>query len=385
MSQGRQSVIHGTTPPVADVERWSEALEVPERVARGLRRFYHGLHAPDEAARICDLVKIFEGWRSDVYAFDLETAAQPEGRRPLILKVFQSDDAQERARHEFDQTRRVQEAGLPAPRVFHLGLDDKYFGRAFVIMERMAGKTLRWFAESEDSDQRHHIAQHIEVFCRTTAMIHDQDWRAVVPEIDRAVEIDPFHSISTELLSLLASIKTFKQSDFVPVLNWLGERMIHVPCPRVSIIHRDLHPGNLLVAPDRSISVIDWAAFEIADRRLDLAWTLLLTSAHSEALRQQIIDGYEQATGGPVEHIEYFEVSAYLRRLLQICGNAEELLARASTMTDPGHEQERFCSHVDQVYGLLRDKTRLVVPEVQRLLERVSGGIPIVAEVNDNE
>ena len=84
-------------------------------------------------------------------------------------------------------------------------------------------------------------------------------------------------------------------------------------------IQQDFHPGNILVRPDGTAVVIDWAHFTVSDSRFDLAWTLMLAHAHGWAgMRDLILKGYEKHLGKPVEQIEASEAVACARRLSDI-------------------------------------------------------------------
>jgi len=135
------------------------------------------------------------------------------------------------------------------------------------------------------------------------------------------------------------------------------------------VIHGDFHPANVLLKDDGTAAVIDWGGAAVSDYRTDLAWTLLLTKTYGDsATRGRILSLYEQLSGHRVEHIEYFEVAAMLRRLFTVSvwasGQAGSFAMR------PGIEAKirEDINHVRQAYALLVRATGIRIPETETLL-----------------
>jgi hypothetical protein len=108
----------------------------------------------------------------------------------------------------------------------------------------------------------------------------------------------------------------------------------------------------------------------VGDYRIDLGWTLmLLWSAGYLVLREAILSEYARLSGHPVEQIEYFEVMNSLWRLfdfvVSLSSGAETLGMRPETVATMRAQGERF----QRVYDLLRDRTGLRLPEIEKLLE----------------
>ena len=115
---------------------------------------------------------------------------------------------------------------------------------------------------------------------------------------------------------------------------------------------------------------IDWSGFSLGDYRYDLAWTLLLvsTSGYPE-LRDLILSEYARLAGKPVEQIEYFDVLAVLRRLVDFSvslgSGAEAMGMRSETVAIMRGRGD----HYRQVYAILQDRTGLQIPEIEQLLD----------------
>ncbi len=78
------------------------------------------------------------------------------------------------------------------------------------------------------------------------------------------------------------------------MIAWLAEKSADVVCERLSVIHQDYHPSNVLLEDDGTAVVIDWTGLAISDFHFDLAWTLMLISTQGyPTLRAIILDMYE--------------------------------------------------------------------------------------------
>ncbi|MFT3851688.1 MAG: phosphotransferase [Ilumatobacteraceae bacterium] len=64
--------------------------------------------------------------------------------------------------------------------------------------------------------------------------------------------------------------------DAVPVADWMPQRG-DVGDARPGVVHRDLHPDNVMLAADGPV-LIDWTNAGAGDRRMDLATTWLIVA-----------------------------------------------------------------------------------------------------------
>ena len=117
------------------------ALE-PE-IRRELVNLYETELPSVQNMRIVDLVRIADGWETEVYSFALEyeEAAQRK-RQDLILRIYPGDDAQEKSAREFHAMRQLYQVGFPVPQVLPLESEGSRFGKPYVIMERIEGRPM---------------------------------------------------------------------------------------------------------------------------------------------------------------------------------------------------------------------------------------------------
>lgn len=160
---------------------------------------------------------------------------------------------------------------------------------------------------------------------------------------------------------------------FDSVLDWLQARGEDIPCQRLSITHGDFHPENILLRDDGTPFVIDWPNIEIADYRLDLAWTRhLLGTEWTIELRDSVLKEYERLAGQPAENIEFFDVIACTRRLFDITAS---LRNGATTIgMKPGAETEmrQKVKQIRAIYAQLQERTGCTLPEIEQLMVSLS-------------
>jgi len=102
------------------------------------------------------------------------------------------------------------------------------------------------------------------------------------------------------------------------------------------------------------------------DYRADLAWTMLLMSTYDDpAFREIILKSYEEASGREIRDIEFFDVLAIGRRILDVSSSfvvgAEQAGMRAGALK----MMRKFSDHLHKVYELLKERTGLRLPEFE--------------------
>lgn len=342
-----------------------------DKIQSGLLSFYQKRFPFRESMRILNLAAISDGWETEVYAFTAQYEEAAERKREdLILRIYPGDDAPQKSTREFNAMKRLHQGGFPVPKVLILELVNSPFGKPFVIMEKIDGRLMGdLFVESPDEKKQ----ELLTLFCRMFVDLHTLDWKPFAPDLPISGPEDPSEVINHELSGWQAFSRNFQHTEFDPVFDWLKERSSDVRCKRLSVIHWDYHPWNILLKDNGEAFVIDWGGVNISDFRFDLAWTLLLTSTYGKPkMRETVLDEYERIAGDRVEQIEYFEVAATLRRLFSIVlslrDGADKLGMR------PGAEKAMLenVDHIRNVYAVLGNRTGITIPEIERLLSTLS-------------
>lgn len=330
-----------------------------------LLAYYISAFSARQDVSISPLSSLSTGWETEVYAFEVEYGpAEARTGESLILRIYPGDDAHAKATHEYHSLRQLHQAGYPVPQVLALECDDSFFGRPFVIMERVKGREM-WpllFGSTRDAEGQQTL---LTLFCQLFVRLHSLDGRLFDATLDTA---DSYTCVDRWLSVARNNLARFPRLDFVPLLKWLEARRDELPCSRPAPVHGDFHPSNILLRDDGSPVVIDWTGFGVSDSRFDLAWTLLLANAYLGAeWRDHILHEYERQGGTRVEHIESFEVFACARRLfdlyVSLVAGAEKQGMRPGAVA---MMKQQMGAHM-RVYDLMRERTGIRIGEIERL------------------
>lgn len=374
-------------------------------LAQGLLQVYLRAFPTRSSVRVADVHALAtDGWESDLYACDIaSTEHGVERRDAAVLKLYHGSAAGEKAGREFAGLRHLSQAGFPVPRPLAHATDAEVFGHPSVLMERVAGRDLREAMAGADPPEQRRL---LTLFCDLFVRLHALDWRPLAvassdtsprdslatgsvaletsPALgpvsaDAAISMEPANLPPPDYLSRwldfaerhVASLP-LPVAALAPVFTWLRERLPTVRCDRLSLTHNDFHPGNVLLRTDGSPVVIDWTSFELADYRLDLAWTLLLASTHGRPdARELILREYERIARYPVAQIEFFDVIACARRLSDIATMLAVGTEAAGMRPEAAAEIRQLAEHVRRVYALLCERIGQPLPALAALLEVV--------------
>ncbi|KXH73878.1 MAG: hypothetical protein AM326_10305 [Candidatus Thorarchaeota archaeon SMTZ-45] len=314
-----------------------------------------------------DFKDITSGWETQIFSFNLEWFSD-NGKESdeLILRVY-APGISEKAEREAFVMKKLSEIGYPVPKIHLLEKDDSILGHPFIIMNRISGSTLEELNSKPNADRK----KWANLFSRLFVDLHNLDWTYLVSNPLIIPQDDPYFIINATLVDYKDTLDRFRKSELNPILEWLKARVDRVPCQKVSITHGDFHPMNILIDEDENPFVIDWGASRVSDFRTDLAWTLLLTRAYStQKNRDSILNGYQSITGHEIEEIDYFEVLAILRRLLDVLismGNGP--ISRGLRKGAVPLMKEQM-GHIEVVYNLLHELTDIRIPKVEDWIDR---------------
>lgn len=341
-----------------------------DEIKRGLLSLYETQSdrflSSAENVQIQDLVQISDGWETDVYAFAVEYGqASDRAREDLILRIYPGNDAPQKSVHEFNVIKQLYATGYPVPQVLLIETDGAFFGKPFVIMERIIGRPMGAIADRAPRETQLELLQR---FCRMHVDLHALDWRPFVPD-PSSYESQPLSDIlARQFFEWQERVHALQIDAFDPVFEWLSVRMPDVSFGSPSLLHMDYHHYNVLVREDGASFVIDWGSAMVSDYRVDLAWTLLVMSGFGRPdLWELVLAGYERAAGRRVEQLEFFTVIACTNRLFGILVSLS--VGAAQMGMRPGAEAMiKNVAHIEYVYALLLERTGTTIQEVERLL-----------------
>ncbi len=342
------------------------AVTPEQHIAGRLAGYCRAAFPGGRDARVQQLARISDGWETDVYSF---TLGEGTSRQELILRVYPGDDAVQKSAREFAVMGKLHELGYPVPRVLCLEADPSVLGKPFVVMEKIAGRSLGALLQRSWPWRRRQL---MALFCGLFARLHALDWRAFShdPALDSGANAQVL--LEHKLVEAREMLHTLGSRAFDPVLGWLLERSGSIRAGRVSLVHWDFHPYNILVRRDGAAFVIDWGNAEVLDPRADLAWSLVLMGTYGHpAVRKEVIRGYERAAGLHIDDLDYFVVAMCLRRLFSIVVSLSAGAAKLGMRPGAEAMMVQYPGHIRCVYDLLRERTGIALPEVEQLLARL--------------
>jgi aminoglycoside phosphotransferase (APT) family kinase protein len=210
-------------------------------------------------------VMLPNGWETYTYAFRLRCPEPlpPTLTRPLILRVFASDQGLPGARREFAIETFLAHSHYPVPRPLLLEEDSAYFGGPFLLRARAPGQPL------------------------LTALLQ-QPWLLFHAAKQMAVAQARLHELPTQRCPLLAGplldrsletcahiIEECRLEELRPGLDWLKAHRPAAPGD-FSVLHLDFHPCNLIQQRQGPPIVLDWTEAGVGDYHADLGTSLML-------------------------------------------------------------------------------------------------------------
>ncbi len=229
--------------------------------------------------------------------------------------------------------RAVAAAGYPTPRVRASGGPDDGLGRAFIVMDRAAGRSaLSGLDSGLTLAGVRRVLQVPEMLAAVMARLHALD-----PDLVRG-ELETVREAPVTVPGLLAAVARlageYGRPDLAAAAGWLAD---HPPRPAPDVIcHGDLHPFNLL-DDDGQVTVLDWSTALLAPRAYDAGFTALLLSGppvrvpawqrpllrwFGRVLARRFLRGYQRRAGTTVEpgELRWYQGLVCLRSLVEVAG-----------------------------------------------------------------
>ena len=272
------------------------------------------------------------GFWAELIAFSL--ADPPPGwSGELVARLMPDPDV---ARKETIVQAAVAAAGFPTPAVRASGSPADGLGRAFMIMDRAAGRPLLSGLDgiAVIAQGRSLLRQIPDSLAATMAKLHAVDPEPVHHQLDGHVGA----SVGSLLEAQRQMASSYGRADLTEVAEWLINRA-PFSAPDV-ICHGDLHPFNLLIDGEQ-ITVLDWSTSLVGPRAHDVAFTSLLLAepplAAPRALRpvvhllgrrmaRRFFRSYQHYSGATPssEEIQWHQALIRLRAIVEVAGWAHE-------------------------------------------------------------
>ncbi|WP_237737202.1 MULTISPECIES: phosphotransferase family protein [Rhodococcus] len=294
------------------------------------------------------------GASRQVWAVDAES---PDGRPlPVVLRrdpPGHGDAARMRA--EVACLRATASAGVPVPVVLASGDTAPGIDAPYLLMDRVEGEALPRRLQQDPAFEavRSHLAVDMGY---VLGRIH----RTPLDTLDMLDATDPVDAIEAVYRDLNDPRPAVEAG-----LRWLRD---HRPTDRPNtLVHGDFRIGNLLVAGTGIRGVLDWELAHLGNPVEDLGWLCVRAWRFGApapvagiGTREQLLDGYEKATGTrpSVAELHWWEAFGTLRWLVLSRFQAERHFGGAEPSLELAAIGRRVCeSEYDllDVLGVLDD------------------------------
>ena len=239
---------------------------------------------------------------------------------------------------------------LPVPQPILLCTDESIIGAPFYLMQNIPGVVIRsQIPASFDSNVGR--ADLAEELIKTLVKLHAVDYRAV--GLDKLGKPEGYLERQLKRWTgQLDKSRTRDIPDLDAVSAWLAA---HLPVsPPATIVHGDYRIDNVMYAPQppaRVLAVVDWEMATIGDPLADLGYLLsswreagdpaaAITSELANVTEQpgfptraQVAARYEELSGRPVGHLNFYEALAVWKLAILLEGSY--VRHRAGTTDDP--------------------------------------------------
>lgn len=323
------------------------------------------LYRDRTSVSVASLEEINMGWETELYTFEVDSTKNGDHiREHRVLRVFQGDGAGHKSAKEYYLMRKLDEAGYPVPKIYSHEETGEVIGKPFIIMERILGTTLDDAYRNENPEElQRGLNRLIKLFVR----LHRLDVAPFKGITELPCHDDPVQdNIDWYRRTAEGQIKWLK-----PVVDWLAERKQYIEPVHQSVVHMDYHGMNVMLREDGSEAVIDWGASRIGDHRMDLGWTLLLyTTFGDDVYRDPMLALYGEHSGRPVDDIEYFEVMAIMRRIIDLVTTMEGGSDSVGLKSEVVEMMKESREHYHRVHDVLSERTGIKLDEFAEMLNK---------------
>jgi aminoglycoside phosphotransferase (APT) family kinase protein len=221
---------------------------------------------------------------------------------PQVLRLFPGFYGDEKAEWEAMIQNMLNERGLPTPKAHISTRDMTVLGGSFLVMDYIDGIT---------PDPLEDLAI-LGLTARTQSKLHQIDGKPVSEAIHALGHSRHSHSIEGRIDWLLDRAK--HHPELKELFKWVVDNKPELP-EKVSVVHGDFHPGNMILKDGEVIAIVDWSGFMVGDPMAGLGWTLALYIGNAkhdfppevfEDLIQGYIQEYEKISPVNKDTLAYF-------------------------------------------------------------------------------
>ncbi|WP_242974173.1 phosphotransferase family protein [Clostridium cagae] len=251
-------------------------------------------------AKIQDIKVLKSGWAGEIISLEFKDNTQK-----YVIKTYNSSkNGLENIKQEWTGLNLLYNANYPVPRPI---ISDFVNEKPYIVMEKIEGENLWTCYQTLSKEDRQQL---LEKFVKVFLKLHELD----VSIVDKELRKDSTSSfIEKEINEIKKLVEENKLEYFTQIIDWLQKEKANIIGEKLSIIHRDYHPWNVIVDNNKAIYVID-LLWGIGDYRFDLAWMYtLMERSGFEDFSQNALKKYKELKNQNINNFEYFKVFSTLR------------------------------------------------------------------------
>ncbi|MCE7740432.1 MAG: phosphotransferase [Candidatus Heimdallarchaeota archaeon] len=343
------------------------------RISENLAKYLHNNFPENMNPEVLDVVPLAKGWETELFSFIYSyTKEGKKEEKKLILRMYPGENMERKISWEYKVLKTLYNAEYPVPKTYLLDLDIDIFGNPFIIMDRIEGTDM-----GEDftnalmkNDQNKIVNEILPILSKLFVNLHSLDWRILSVDINNKDTKNPYFFIDKKIANLEKAISSYNIRELRPILEWVKEGRDKVKTERISILHGDFHPHNVIISKAGEPYVIDWPGCSIGDFRQDLGLTLMLVVAYtSREIRDEILRQYQNEIGFEIKNIEFFEVMATLSRFSEIFIALKYNFKEFGWREEAIEQIKETIFHLENLNSYVQSITKLSIPELKESIQ----------------
>ncbi|MHA2030234.1 MAG: phosphotransferase family protein [Candidatus Kariarchaeaceae archaeon] len=260
---------------------------------------------------ITNFKQILGGADTKIFGFDLMINNFDDHIIPLVVRIFERFSGSNREQVEFAILEKLYQNKISVPKPYFYASNKFHY----LVMERIIGEDLE---DRINRSNQEEVETLLFKFISEMVRIHQLPVSAFNFPGSK-VDQDPFVCIKRDLEYPKSLIAKYHLDELNPLIQWLEEQMVYVPCNQMVLTHGDYHIKNVLINQDDQLFIIDWSNIGYHDRRHDLAFSIVTSNSFGSIdVKPIFLQLYETISGLRIENIEYFMILSSIHNLLRI-------------------------------------------------------------------
>ncbi|GAA0079170.1 hypothetical protein UT300005_35490 [Clostridium sp. CTA-5] len=251
-------------------------------------------------------VKVLKsGWAGEIISLEFKDNTQK-----YVIKTYNSSkNGLENIKQEWTGLNILYNANYPVPKPIMSNFINE---KPYIVMEKIQGKNLWDCYQTVSKEDKEQL---LEKFAKVFFELHELDVSIVDKNL---VKNSTLSFIEKEINEIKKLVEENNLEYFTQIIDWLKKEKVNIIGEKLSIIHRDYHPWNVIVDNNEELYVID-LLWGIGDYRFDLAWTYtLMERSGFKDFSKNVLQKYKDLKNGNINNFEYFKVFSTLRWLINV-------------------------------------------------------------------